>query len=82
MSEYDWSTFGIDEDGPVTPSASENFVEVLEIHTPLSNQQLEELSQRISPLGDDGNHGCNLYIETVHMVRNFFYLYQDFNNIY
>jgi hypothetical protein len=71
VGEYDWSTFGIIEDGPVAPSTSENFVEV---SIPLSNEQLEELMQRISPLVEDGNHGCNLYIETVRMVRNFFQL--------
>ena len=74
VSEHDWSTFGIDEDGSVAASTSENFVEVPEVRIPLSNQQLEELSQCISPLADDGNHGCNLYIETVHMVRNFLQL--------
>ena len=74
VGEYDWSTFGIDEDGPVAPSTSENFVEVPEVSIPLSNEQLEELRQHISPLVEDGNHGCNLYIETVRMVRNFFQL--------
>ena len=53
----DWSTFGIDEDGPVAESTSDNLV--------LTNRQLQELRENISPLVDDENHECNLYTETV-----------------
>lgn len=55
----------------MAPTNFENFVEVPEVSIPLSNEQLEELKQHIAPLDDDGNHGCNLYMETLHMIRNF-----------
>ena len=67
----DWSTFGIDEDGPVAESTSDNLVEVPEVSVPLTNRQLQELRENISPLVDDENHECNLYTETVRMVQNF-----------
>ena len=63
----DWLTFGIDEDGPVAESTSDNLVEVPEVSVPLTNTQLQELRENISPLVDDGS---NLYTETVRMVQN------------
>ena len=45
----DWSTFGIDEDGPVAESTSDNLVEVAEVSVPLTHRQLQELRENISP---------------------------------
>ena len=67
----DWSTFGIDEDGPVAESTCDNLVEVPEVSVPLTIRQLQELRENISPLVDDGNHGCNLYTETVQNFLQF-----------
>lgn len=65
----DWSAYGIDNDGPVHPASADNVVVVPATHIPLTDEQQEHLTRTISPLADDGNHGCNLYLETLHFIR-------------
>ena len=65
----DWSAYGIDDDGPVPPASADNIVVVPPTHIPLTDEQQEHLTRTISPLADDGNHGCNLYLETLHFIR-------------
>ena len=66
----DWSTYGIDDDGPVPSVSTDNIVEVPPTHIPLTNEQQAHLTRTISPLADDGTHGCNLYLQTLHFIGN------------
>jgi hypothetical protein len=68
IGEYDWSTSGIDEDGPVAPSTSGNFVSTTRIIK----------TAYISSCGR-WNHGSNLYIETVRIVRNLKIFFKQVN---
>ena len=55
-----WKIFGIDYDFPLTDTeTAENNVVVPELHSPLTDQQLQELQNRTDPLSDDGNNGIN-----------------------
>lgn len=71
--DEDCSMFGINEEGPVAPACTDNVVEVHKVDTLLTDEQQENLRTSIHPLDDDGNHGCNLYLETVNTIRHILY---------
>ena len=57
-----WQTYGIDYDGLLTDIETDNNVVVPESHIQLTDQQLQELQNRIDPLFDDGNNGNNHFL--------------------
>ena len=65
-----WSTYGIDEDGPV-PNPDEDVVIVAPITLGLDERQLQTLNSRVQPLVDDDNYGISLYLEARTVVSHF-----------
>lgn len=64
-----WMEYGTGG-GPLPSCDSENDVEVPEIESQLSPQQLQQLQEDIDPLSDDGNHGINLYMAAVLLIES------------
>jgi hypothetical protein len=54
--------YGIDWSGP-TPQYTNNNVIVTPVELPLSNDQVGYILDNFDSLGDDGNFGCNIYIQ-------------------
>jgi len=65
-----WTTYGIDEDGPV-PNPDEDVVVVVPISLVLDDRQLQILNTRVQPLVDDDNFGISLYLEARTVVSHF-----------
>ena len=65
-----WTTYGIDEDGPV-PNPDEDAVVVVPISLVLDDRQLQILNTRVQPLVDDDNFGISLYLEARTVVSHF-----------
>lgn len=68
----EWQEYGIDWDGPVPeePVEDDISVEVPETSNPLSDEQFQELSNRINPLRISNNYGIDIYLEVVSFVVN------------
>jgi hypothetical protein len=66
-----WQDFGIDDDGPVPNYNAGNDVQVPEFQRSLTDEQWQHLRTIINPLDEDGNHGCNLYLETLDLMADF-----------
>ena len=58
----DWNDYGIDGDGPLSESNTDNNVEVPEVQVAITEAQLNQLQSWIDPLSNDNNHGIDLYI--------------------
>ena len=66
-----WQNFGIDEEGPVPNGSVDNDIQIPEFQTNLNDEQWQYISNMINPLADDGNHGCNVYLESLNFITNF-----------
>jgi len=65
-----WTTYGIDEDGPV-PNPDKDVVVVVPISLVLDDRQLQVLNARVQSLVDDDNFGI-LYTLEAHTVVSHF----------
>ena len=66
-----WDNFGIDDDGPLPHYNADNDLHIPEFELNLTDEQLEQLKGTIDPLIEDGNHGCNTYMETLNVISEF-----------
>ena len=60
-------TYGMEDDG-LLPSAADEVVVPTTTFT-LSEEQLSLLQQTVDPLSDSANHGIDLYLDTLHLIR-------------
>ena len=63
--------YGIDNDGPVSDVVSDNNVIVPSSSVELTEEQLNYLSGNVDPLGDDGNHGINNFLNALDIITRF-----------
>jgi hypothetical protein len=72
MSEHnaDWTEYGVDEEGPIPVINADNHVDLPPLEITITDHQMEDLQSSVNPLTEDGNHGCNLYLETLNMVTD------------
>ena len=63
--------YGIDNDGPVSDVVSDNNVIVPTSTVDLTEEQLNYLSGNVDPLGDDGNHGINNFLNALDIITRF-----------
>ena len=59
----------MDDDGPLPDSDSDNNVQIPEVEFHLNEEQQQHLNNTINPLDDDGNHGCELYCQTLNIIN-------------
>ena len=64
----DPSTYGLDDDGPVTQLQTNNNVEVPRSSVELTDEDRAILELSLDPLVDDGNHGIYLYLQTMQII--------------
>jgi hypothetical protein len=64
-----WNNYGVDDDGPLPDSDSDNNVQIPEVEFHLNEEQQQHLNNTINPLDDDGNHGCELYCQTLNIIN-------------
>ena len=64
-----WNDYGVDDDGPLPESHSDNNVQVPGVEFDASDEQLQYLYNAVNPLEDDGNHGCELYSQTINIIN-------------
>ncbi|XP_028516339.1 uncharacterized protein LOC114575527 [Exaiptasia diaphana] len=67
--QINYNDYGIDWDGPVG-SEDNGLVEVPATPSPISDEDLQQLSEQINPLVDDGNYGINTFIDTLQAVES------------
>lgn len=67
--QINYNDYGIDWDGPVG-SEDNRLVEVPATPSPISDEDLQQLSEQINPLVDDGNYGINTFIDTLQAVES------------
>ena len=65
-----WQDLGIDDDSPVPCPRADNDLQVPEFNVNLTDEQWQHVRNAVNPLADDGNHGCNLFLETVNLIRD------------
>lgn len=65
-----WQDLGIDDDSPVPCPLADNDLQVPEFNVNLTDEQWQHVRNAVNPLADDGNHGCNLFLETVNLIRD------------
>ena len=63
--------YGVDYEGPLPEITTNNNIIVPETLL-LSEEQYQELQQRVNPIEDDGNNGIELFHTTVELVKHFF----------
>ncbi len=68
-TQEDWMEYGTGG-GPLPNCNSDNDVEVPEVEFQPSEHQLQQLQEDIDPLSDDGNHGINIYMAAVLLMKN------------
>ena len=68
LNDNEWNDYGVDDDEPVVSSDSDNNVQVPEVEFNLDHEQQQQLYNAINPLEDDGNHGCELYCQTLNII--------------
>ena len=49
---------------------ADNDLQVPEFNVNLTDEQWQHVRNAVNPLADDGNHGCNLFLETVNLIRD------------
>ena len=71
--------YGIDWDGPfpsrrISGCASDGGgVEIPEIHVQLSSIEREQLKETINPLAPSSSFGCDIYLQTVQLLKQFYH---------
>lgn len=68
LNDNEWNDYGVDDDGPSVNSDSDNNVQVPEVEFNLDGEQRQQLYNAMNPLEDDGNHGCELYCQTLNII--------------
>lgn len=63
--------YGTDDNEPQPELQTENYVVVPRSAVCLNDQERIVLELTVHPLHDDGNHGINLFLQTVHLITNF-----------
>ncbi len=64
-----WNDYGVDDDGPLPESHSDNNVQIPHVEFDVNDERLQHLYNAVNPLDDDGNHGCELYCQTINIIN-------------
>jgi len=62
--------YGLDWDGPLPESDSDELIEVPSTESPLNRQQTQELTEAIDPLRNSDCYGIDIFIETLLLVTS------------
>jgi hypothetical protein len=62
--------YGIDNNGPIPEVVSDNNVIVPNSTVEITEEQLQYLCSNVNPLGDDGNHGINNFLNALDIVTS------------
>ena len=63
-------SYGIDHEGPLPDITTNNNITVPET-LQLTEEQYQELQQRVNPIEDDRNNGIERFLTTVDLVKHF-----------